>query len=64
MARKGNLTTETESLLIAIENNTIRTNYFKAKIDKTQLNSKCRFYEVKDETINHIEYEYSKQAPK
>ena len=33
---------ETESLLIAVLNNAIRTNYIKAKIDKTQQNSKCR----------------------
>ena len=33
---------ETESLLIAAQNNIIRTNYIKAKIDKSQQNSKCR----------------------
>ena len=37
--RKGNLKRETESLL----NNTIKTNYIKAKIDKTQQNSKCSY---------------------
>ena len=31
--RKGDLQRETESLLIAIENNSIRTNYIKAKLD-------------------------------
>ena len=34
--RKGNLKRETESLIIAAQNNAIRTNYIKAKIDKTQ----------------------------
>ena len=34
--RKRNLKRETESLLIAVQNNAIRTNYVKAKIDKTQ----------------------------
>ena len=38
---KGNFKRETESLLIAAYNNAIRTNYIKAKIDKTQKNSKC-----------------------
>ena len=40
--RKGNLKRETESLLIAAQNNTIRTNHIKARIDKMQQNSKCR----------------------
>ena len=33
--RKGNLMRETESLLIAPQNNAIRTNRIKARIDKT-----------------------------
>ena len=32
---------ETESLQIATQNNAIRTNYIKAKIDQAQQNSKC-----------------------
>ena len=36
--REGNLKRETESLLIVAQNNAIRTNYVKVKIDKTQLN--------------------------
>ena len=40
--RKGNLKRKTESLLITGRNNTIRTNYIKARIDKTQQNSKYR----------------------
>ena len=40
--RKGNFKTETESLLIIAQNNAIRTNHIKARIDKTQQNSKCR----------------------
>ena len=34
--RKGNLKRETESLLIAAQNDVIRTNYVKVKKDKTQ----------------------------
>ena len=37
---KGNFKRETESLLIAAQNNAIRTNHIKARIDKTQQNSK------------------------
>ena len=40
--RKGNLKRETESQLIAAQDNAIRTNHIKARIDKTQQNSKCR----------------------
>ena len=40
--RKGNLKRETESLLKAAQNNAIRINHIKARIDKTQQNSKCK----------------------
>ena len=39
--RKGNSKRETESLLIAAQDSAIRTNHIKARIDKTQQNSKC-----------------------
>ena len=62
--RKGNLKRETESLLIAAQENVIRTNHIKARIDKTQQNSKCRLWSDGDETINHIKSECSKLAQK
>ena len=62
--RKGNLKRETESLLIAAQNNPIRTNQIKARIDKTQQNSKCRLCVNRAETINHIISECSKLAQK
>ena len=62
--RKGNLKRETESLLIAAQDNAIRTNHIKARIDKTQQNSKCRLCRDRDETINHIISECSKLAQK
>ena len=52
-----------ESLLIAAQDNAIRTNHIKARIDKTQQNSKCRLCGDRDETINHIS-ECSKLAQK
>ena len=52
--RKGNLKSETESLLIAALDNAIRTNHIKARIDVTQQNSKCRLCSERDETINHL----------
>ena len=62
--RKGNLKRETESLLIAAQDNAIRTNHIKARIDKMQQNSKCRLCGDRDETINHIISECSKLAQK
>ena len=62
--RKGNLKRETESLLTAAQDNAIRTNPIKARIDETQQNSKCRLCGDRDETINHIISECSKLAQK
>ena len=62
--RKGNFKRQTESLLIAAQNNAIRTNQIKAGIDKMQQNSNCRLCGDRDETINHIISEWSKLAQK
>ena len=62
--RKGNFKRETESLQIAAQNNAIRTNHIKARIDKTQQNSKCRLCGDRDETVHHIISECSKLAQK
>ena len=59
-----NFKRETESLLIAAQNNAIRTNHIKARIDKTQQNSICRLCGDRDETINYIISECSKLAQK
>ena len=50
--KKGNLKRETESLLIAPQVDDKRTNHIKARIDKTQQNSKCRLFGDRDERIN------------
>ena len=57
----GGLKRERESLLIAAQDNAVRTNPIKARIDKTQQNSKCG---DRDETITHIISECSKLAQK
>ena len=49
---------------MAAQNSAIRTHHIKARIDKTQENSKCRLYGDRDETINHIISECSKLAQK
>ena len=51
--RKRNFKGETESLQIAAQNNTIRTNRIEARIDKTQQNNRCRLCGDRDKTINH-----------
>ena len=62
--RKGNLKRETEYLLIAAQDNTVRTNHIKVRIDKTRQHSKCRLCSDRDEMINHIISECSKLAQK
>ena len=62
--RKGSFKRETEFLLIAGQNNAVRNNNIKARIDKTQQNSKCRLCSIRDATINHIISECSKLAQK
>ena len=61
---KGKLKRETESLLLATQNNAIRTNYVKVKIDKIQQISKCRSCGERDLTIHHRIIEFSKLAQK
>ena len=51
LLRKGNFKREAESLLIAAQDNAVRANHIKARIDKTQ---QCRLCSDRDETINHI----------
>ena len=62
--RKGNFMREIESLLIAAQNNAVRSNHIKARIDKTQQNSKCRLCDDRDETTNHLISECNKLAQK
>ena len=49
---------------IAVQNNAIRTNHIKVRIDRTLQNSKCRLCGDRDETINHIITECSKFVQK
>ena len=57
--RKRNLERETDS-----STERCNKNYVKAKIDKTQQNSRCRLCGAKDETANHIISECSKLVQK
>ena len=55
---------ETESLIVAAQNQSIRTNLVKAKIDKSQGDSLCRMCRKVDESIDHIVSGCSKLAQK
>ena len=60
----GDLKRETESLIVAAQNQSIRTNLVKARIDKSQGDSLCRMCRKVDESIDHIVSGCSKLAPK
>ena len=55
---------EKESLLLAVQNQSIRTNLVKAKIDKSQGDSLCRMCRKVDESIDPIVSGCSKLAQK
>lgn len=60
--RNGDLKKETEGFLLAAQDQALRTNAIKAKIDKTTDNSKCRLCKEKDETVDHLVSACSKIA--
>ena len=62
--QNGYLKKETESLIVATQNRSIRTNLVKAKIDKRQRDSLCRMCRKVDESIDHIVSGCSKLAQK
>ena len=52
--QNGDLKRETESLIVAAQNQSIRTTLVKAKIDRRQGDSLCRMCRKVDESIDHI----------
>ena len=58
----GDMNRETESLIVAAQNQSIRTNLVKAKIDRSQGDSLCRMCRKADESIDHIASGCSKLA--
>ena len=59
-AKRGRLKTETESLTIAAQDQTLRTKYRRAKMEKSTGMSMCRLCKEKEETVCHIVSECSK----
>ena len=52
--KSGDIKGETESTIVAAEDQAISTNYFKNKILKEENESKCRLCKQHEETIDHL----------
>ena len=50
----GDIKGETESTIVAAQDQAISTNYFKNKILKHEIESKCRLCKQHEETIDHL----------
>ena len=62
MLKQGSSNRETESFILAAQEQAIRTNSIKAYILKSQEQSKCRICGERYETVNHLVSECSKLA--
>ena len=62
--QEGSLKRETETLIMAAQEQVVRTNLVNPKIDKTQEGSTCSMCGKADERINHLLSECSKMAQK
>jgi hypothetical protein len=51
---KGDLKAETESEIVAAQDQSIQTKYYATKILNTETDSKCRLCQQFDETTDHI----------
>ena len=60
--RRGSLKRQTESLIIAAQDQALGTNYRKAKIEHSRESVMCRMRKTSDETVTHIISECSKLA--
>jgi len=52
--KSGNIKGEPESTIVASQDQAISTNYFKRKILKVEIESKCRLCKQYEETIDHL----------
>jgi len=52
--KSGDIKEETESTIVAAQDQAISTNYFKNKILKEDIESKCRLCKQHEETIDHL----------
>ena len=52
--KSGDIKGETEGTIVAAQDQEISRNYFKNKILKEEIESKCRLYKQHEETIDHL----------
>ena len=52
--KKGYLKKETEGMIIAAQDQALRTNWIKKNIDKQNISEKCRMCGERDESVSHI----------
>ena len=62
--KRGCLKRQTESLLIAAQDQALETNYHKARIERRRESAKCRICKEKAETVTYLVSECSKLAQK
>ena len=62
--QNGDLKRETGSLIVAAQNQSIRTDLVKAKIDKSQKDMLCRLCKKADESTDHVVSSCSKLTQK
>ena len=60
--QRGELKKETEGMIMAAQDQALRTRYIQRAIDKHNILARCRKCQDKDETINHIGIECSALA--
>ena len=61
---KGDLKAETESEIVAAQDQALQTKYYATKILNTETDSKCRLCQKFDETTDHIISSYPILAKK
>ena len=52
--KSGDIKGETESTIVAAQDEAISTNYFKNKVLKEEIEDKCRLCKLHEETIDHL----------
>ena len=56
---KGDLKAETESEIVAAQDQVLQTKYDATKILNTEIDSKCRLCQQFDETVDYIIYQHA-----
>ena len=62
--KKGYLERITEALIMATQEQDVRVNNIKVKIDKTHENSICRMCGKAEESVNHVFFKCNKLVQK